>query len=231
MPVAHYKDLCIDAVDPHRLGRFWAAALHLDPQELDDGDVRLTGPTPAHTVWVNKVPEPVTVKQRAHIDIWAGSVGEIEALGATVVDRDSFAWVVMKDPEGGELCVFTDESKRGLYEINVDTGEDHGAVASWWGQLLGGHVRHEKQRIEFSYVEDVPGLPFEYLTFAPVPEPKTVKNRIHIDVTTPDLEAVVAVGATILRPQDADHIEGGIGWAVMADPAGNEFCAFVRSEG
>src|SRR4051794_36217316 len=232
MPLATYKDLCIDAVDPDVLGRFWAAALHLDLEALDDGDVRLHGPTSAHTVWVNKVPEPVTVKQRAHLDVWAGSVEEIEALGATVVDRGSFPWVVMKDPEGGELCVFTtdDESRRGLYEINIDTGEDHKSLAAWWGELLGGRVKHEKQRIEFSSVEDVPGLPIDFITFAPVPEPKTVKNRIHVDVTTSDVDALVAAGATVLRPQDADQIEGGIGWTVMADPGGNEFCAFVRAE-
>src|SRR3954468_1718653 len=155
MPLATYKDLCIDAVDPQALGRFWAAALHLDFEALDDGDARLTGPTPAHSVWVNKVPEPVTVKQRVHIDVWAETVEEIEALGATVVDRDSFTWVVMRDPEGGELCVFTDASKRGLYEINIDTGEDHESIADWWGEVLGGRVEHEKQRIEFSYLEDV----------------------------------------------------------------------------
>jgi hypothetical protein len=226
MPLARYKDLCIDAVDPHRLGGFWAAALHLDYEPLDDGDARLTGPTPAHTVWVNRVPEPVTVKQRMHIDIWAGSVEEIAALGATVVDRDSFKWVVMKDPEGGELCVFTDESKRGLYEVNIDTGEDHRSIADWWADLLGGRVSHERQRIEYSWVDEVPDLPFEGIVFAPVPEPKTVKNRIHMDVMTSDLDGLVAAGATVIRPQDDE-----ISWTVMADPAGNEFCAFVRTEG
>ena len=55
-----------------------------------------------------------------------------------------------------------------------------------------------------------------------MPEPKTAKNRIHLDVTTPDLDALVAVGAVVLRPQDQE-----IGWTVLADPDGNEFCAFV----
>ena len=59
---------------------------------------------------------------------------------------------------------------------------------------------------------------------------RTGKNRIHLDVTTPDLDALVAAGATILRPQDADHVGGGIGWTVMADPDGNEFCAFLRAD-
>ena len=54
-----------------------------------------------------------------------------------------------------------------------------------------------------------------------MPEPKTGKNRVHLDVTTPDLAALVAAGATVLRPRDQE-----IRWTVLADPDGNEFCAF-----
>ena len=58
--------------------------------------------------------------------------------------------------------------------------------------------------------------------FNTVPEPKTVKNRIHWDVTTPDVQLLVDAGATLLRPRDEE-----ISWSVLADPDGNEFCAFV----
>jgi hypothetical protein len=60
------------------------------------------------------------------------------------------------------------------------------------------------------------------LVFVPVPEPKTVKNRIHIDVTTPDVQLLVDAGARLLRAQDEE-----ISWSVLADPDGNEFCAFI----
>ena len=56
----------------------------------------------------------------------------------------------------------------------------------------------------YSYVDQVPGAPFDSLDFVPVPEPKTVKNRIHLDVTTADVDALVAAGATVLRAQDDD---------------------------
>src|SRR5688500_19667536 len=104
MALATYKDLCIDAVDATTIGRFWAGALRLELELHDDGDAKLTGPTPAHTVWINTVPEPVTVKQRLHLDIRAHSVDDVVALGGVVVDAESFPWTVMKDPEGGELC-------------------------------------------------------------------------------------------------------------------------------
>ena len=58
--------------------------------------------------------------------------------------------------------------------------------------------------------------------FVPVPEPKTVKNRIHWDVDTADVGQLVAAGATVLRERDDE-----IGWTVLADPEGNEFCAFT----
>ena len=51
-----------------------------------------------------------------------------------------------------------------------------------------------------------------------VPEAKVVKNRVHLDLYVPDIDALVALGATVL----ASHDE----WSVLGDPEGNEFCAF-----
>nr|WP_197429713.1 VOC family protein [Auraticoccus cholistanensis] len=53
-----------------------------------------------------------------------------------------------------------------------------------------------------------------------VPEPKTVKNRVHLDLLAADLEAetarLVGLGATVQQRLD--------GWTVLTDPQGNEFC-------
>ena len=224
MGIARYKALCIDAVDVDSMGRFWAGALRLAPERVPSGGVRLTGRTPGDTVWVNPVPEPVSVKQRVHIDFRADSVAEVERLGATVVDADSFPWTVMRDPEGGELCVFPTgpESGPGLYELVVDC-EDPVRIATWWSDVLGAR-RDDDDEHGFSWVERIPGCPLESIVFVPVPEPKTVKNRIHIDVTTFDVEALVGDGATLLRAKNDE-----IGWHVLADPEGNEFCAFVQA--
>ena len=53
-----------------------------------------------------------------------------------------------------------------------------------------------------------------------VPEPKTAKNRVHLDVHVAGLDEVRALGASDVAAQA--H------WTVMADPEGQEFCAFVR---
>jgi catechol 2,3-dioxygenase-like lactoylglutathione lyase family enzyme len=65
-----------------------------------------------------------------------------------------------------------------------------------------------------------------------VPEPKSGKNRVHIDVSVPDPDAeaerLTRLGATVLR---AD-MRGPFGehWIVMADPEGNEFDLQAESE-
>ena len=59
-----------------------------------------------------------------------------------------------------------------------------------------------------------------------VPEDKHGKNRLHLDLRTPDLGAEVerlrALGARVLTPQPV--VEGGWTWHVLADPEGNELC-------
>lgn len=67
------------------------------------------------------------------------------------------------------------------------------------------------------------------LLFLKVPEPKTSKNRVHLDIAVADREAHVALliqnGATEIETRS----EFGSTWTVMTDPEGNEFCvtAFV----
>ena len=55
----------------------------------------------------------------------------------------------------------------------------------------------------------------------PVPEPKSVKNRMHLDVTG-DKSELIRLGAALVRARD-DEIE----WDILADPEGNEFCVFA----
>jgi hypothetical protein len=217
VPPAVYKDLCVDARDPLLLGRFWAAALGLEAADTGDGDAVLRGPTTQHTVWVNRVPEPKTVKNRMHLDVHAGSVRELLDLGATVIEEFP-RWTVMADPEGGEFCAFVREEPPAyrLYEVVLDAA-DHRAVGRWWADLLGGRLIDEDKG--FVSIADIPDAPFEYLDVGTVPEPKTAKNRLHLDVVG-EVAEIVAHGATVL----AEHPR----WTVMADPEGNEFCAFSR---
>ena len=224
MPLARYKDLCIDAVDDDRMQSFWSGALGLAVEHYDNGQEQLVGATPQHGVWICQVPEPRTVKQRVHIDVHATSVEEVERLGAVRLSAEGeFGWTVMADPEGGELCVFVRDQidDYRLYEVGVDA-VDPGPIAHWWAEVIGGQAVDEESG--FSYLHEIPGVPFESFDFARVPEPKTVKNRIHWDVEAADVQPLLDHGATLLREPDDE-----IGWHVLADPEGNEFCCFTET--
>src|SRR5215475_14399917 len=223
MPIAQFKDLCLDAGDPARLGAFWAAVLDGAWEAKDDGDGLLTGPTPQHTIWVNRVPEAKTIKHRVHLDIYAADLAGLEALGATIMEpRDgTSAWTVMADPEGGEFCAFlrSEIPAERLHGLVVDSA-DPGAQAQWWAGVYGVGVTDNDG---WSTLEGVPGMPITTMDFVPVPEPKTGKNRVHWDVMVSGVAPLVEAGATVLREPDVN-----IGWHVMADPEGNEFCAFTQ---
>ena len=218
-PIARFKDLSIDAVDPLLLGPFWAAALGLEIERRDADMVQLRGPTPQSDVWLMRPRArdgQAASAPRRHV----ADVADLLGLGATPLDLDSFQWKVLRDPEGGELCAFPRAvvPERRLYEVVVDA-HDTRAQAAWWAEVLGGRL---EEGGDGESVEAIPGAPFEFLVFEPVPEPKTVKNRIHWDVTTADVGLLTAYGAQVVRSPDDEVV-----WTVLADPEGNEFCAFV----
>ena len=230
MALATYKDLCIDVADAPALAGFWAPLLGWQAHVHDDGDASLRradgrGDGGGEVmVWVNRVPEPVTVKNRLHLDLNATSLEPALAGGAVVVD-DTQRWTVMRDPDGQLFCVFVRDEpvERPFYELVWDvTGglDECRQLADWWARAFGIAAEHDS---ESSWLEHVPGAPFEVMDFGPVPEAKTTKNRVHIDVTTADVGDLLAAGATRLRRKGEDNLR----WDVLADPAGNEFCAFT----
>ena len=226
MALATYQALCIDVTDARVEGAFWSTMLGWRLELHDDGDAHLRDADDRIQVWLNQVPEPKTVKNRVHIDVHAESVERATAHGARVVNEQE-RWTTLADPEGHELCVFVRKEPiaHRAYELGWDCAEGARAshdIAAWWAEVLGG-VAVDHGEHHFSWIEQIPDCPWESFDWGGVPEPKTVKNRLHIDVTTDDLDALVAHGATVLRPKGDD----GLRWTVLADPDGNEFCAFT----
>lgn len=226
MALVIWRNLCIDAHDVPTVAAFWARVLEWEAGPIDDdGDVTVSGDGPGESIVVVAVPEPRTVKQRVHLDLRAESLQRFSSLDQ-LSEVGEFPWTVFADPERGELCVFTYETPpvQRLKDVVIDA-VDPAAISQWWSDVLGGTLTHSEHG--YSHLDDIAGSTLESMDFVPVPEAKTVKNRIHWDV---DLTAgatvddLVAAGATILRPADEE-----IGWTVMADPEGNEFCVFSRS--
>ena len=91
-------------------------------------------------------------------------------------------------------------------------------VATFWAGALG----HEVEVFEDGDAA-VSGPNFPKIWIDAVPEPKVVKNRVHLDLRVPDVAALVGLGATIL----AEHER----WTVLGDPEGNELCAFPDHHG
>jgi hypothetical protein len=62
-----------------------------------------------------------------------------------------------------------------------------------------------------------------------VPEPKTVKNRVHIDLATTSAAHQADLVARLrgLGATPADVGQGDVPWTVLADPEGNEFCVLT----
>jgi catechol 2,3-dioxygenase-like lactoylglutathione lyase family enzyme len=222
-PLVTWQALCLDASDQPRLAEFWAAALGLRPDS--DDPTHLVGEAEGTHLWVGAVPEARTAKNRVHLDVEVGDVDGLRSLGATVLREpdDEIFWTIMADPEGGEFCAFVRPARGSLpgrlYEVVVDSADPH-AQAAWWGALLGLEPEHAPKE-HYAALESGGRLPFDYLCFVPVPEPKTAKNRVHWDVVA-DVALLTERGATVLREPDDE-----ISWTVLADPEGNEFCAFA----
>jgi len=210
--------------DSPRLGEFWAAVIggRLESREGDlAGDVVVDG-LEGGGIAMCAVPEAKSVKHRVHLDVYTAAVADLEALGAAVLipaEESGFRWTVMADPEGGEFCAFVRPREElpafRLHGVGVDCADPE-RVAAWWGERFGVTPKgyHDEPWWTLEHVTNDPVLTFD---FAPVPEPKTVKNRVHWDVfgEVADFEAA---GATVLAVQQR--------WTVMADIEGNEFCVF-----
>ncbi|PZS34380.1 MAG: glyoxalase [Pseudonocardiales bacterium] len=104
-----------------------------------------------------------------------------------------------------------------LSVVAVDCAEPL-ALAGFWAALLGGTVEPDA-----SGDATVHGPEGTTIDFGRVPEGKTVKNRVHLDLRCTEFDDAVDIalrlGATL-----ADDIYAGGSWQVLRDPEGNEFC-------
>jgi predicted enzyme related to lactoylglutathione lyase len=115
-----------------------------------------------------------------------------------------------------------------LHHIVIDT-HDLPGLARFWTQALGWRVLSERdQEIVIGTGENAP----VGICFMPVSDVKTVKNRVHLDLTTSaadrdaEIERLLALGA-----QRVDIGQTGQeSWTVLADPEGNEFCVIRPKE-
>jgi hypothetical protein len=133
------------------------------------------------------------------------------------------------------------------FQVTLDATNPH-ALADWWAELLGwavepGDEAFIRRMIAEGYANESETMTYrgalvwavgaaiirpdgQRFLFQRVPEAKTVKNRMHLDVRVgaeradEQVAAAVARGATVLHTGR----QGPHGWTTLADPEGNEFC-------
>ncbi|MGV9854117.1 VOC family protein [Streptomyces sp. NPDC003442] len=109
--------------------------------------------------------------------------------------------------------------------ITFDARDPH-ALARFWSRLTGYPLEDSDPDGEWALLgPGQPGVPG--LLFLRVPDAKTVKNRVHLDIQPPsgtrdaEVERLTGLGARVV---DDRRTEDGLGWVVMSDTEGNEFC-------
>ena len=126
--MARLHDIVVDCAHPASLARFWAAVLDgydvapYDDAELerlramgidspeDDPTVLVEGPAGSPRLWLQKVPEPKSTKNRVHLDLacddFAAELDRLRGLGARHANHQGHeSLVVLLDPEGNEFCL------------------------------------------------------------------------------------------------------------------------------
>ncbi|MEU1515898.1 VOC family protein [Streptomyces sp. NPDC005811] len=108
-----------------------------------------------------------------------------------------------------------------IRHVTIDCSDAY-AVASFWSEVLGRPLHEDDKPGDDEVLIQGPGL-----LFVTVPETKTIKNRVHLDLEPQDrtrdeeVERLLALGATLVADRRRPD---GTGWALLADPEGNEFC-------
>ncbi|MGC4897246.1 VOC family protein [Micromonospora sp. DT31] len=114
-----------------------------------------------------------------------------------------------------------------LVQINMKA-HDEVALGGFWAKVLGWGIASEAPG-----VTNLEPVGFDYPDPSAVcvdlvvsTEPKTAKNRVHVDLatTSADHHAQVVARLTALGATPADVGQGDVPWTVLTDPEGNEFC-------
>jgi predicted enzyme related to lactoylglutathione lyase len=100
-------------------------------------------------------------------------------------------------------------------------------VAAFWGAVTGYALEEVPDPGNHYWVASPSEGGWPRLVFVTVPEPKVIKNRVHLDMLPnerdqhAEVDRLVGLGASVV--DDRRDLSPG-GWVVLADPEGNEFC-------
>jgi catechol 2,3-dioxygenase-like lactoylglutathione lyase family enzyme len=236
---AHLVALCFDAHDPHGLARFWAGVLGWEPvEDPQDGFALLPGDDTGFRLRFLLSHERKAGQNNMHFDLTSPSLeGQQETvaraleLGGRHIDigqRPDEDHVVLADPEGNEFCVIEPGNKflADCGFIGAVSGDGSQDTGYFWSKALGWPLVWDQD--EETAIRSPHGGP--KITWGGPPlMPKTGKDRLHFDLAPPadgdqqaEVDRLISLGATRV-----DIGQGEVGWVVMADPDGHEFCVLT----
>jgi catechol-2,3-dioxygenase len=110
-----------------------------------------------------------------------------------------------------------------LTEVLIDCADAERLAAFWCAVLDWEVIERSEGDVEIGDGTSKPTIVFEL-----VPERKSVKNRIHLDLKAVDGDQAAEVERIIvLGAERVDVGQGDVSWVVLADPEGNEFCVLA----
>ncbi len=231
--------LTFDAHDPAGLGRFWSGVLGRELVEDADGGVRVL-PSDDKQFPLRFVPsqEEKRGPNQMHFDLTSPeaedqqkTVARALELGARHIDVGQLpeeGHVVLADPEGNEFCVIEADNNflADTDLVGALSSDGSQAVGYFWSEALGWPLvwdQDEETAIQAPYGGS------KITWGGPPVAPKLGKNRLHLDIAPladgdqqAEVERLESLGATRI-----DIGQGDVGWVVMADPDGNEFCVLT----
>ena len=233
---AHLVALVFDANDPPRLAPFWAGVLGREMVDDPDGGIAiLPSDDTGFRIEFFPTQEPKAGLNQMHLHVTSTSLDDQQAtvaralgLGGRHLDlgqRPEEGHVVLADPEGNEFDVIEPGNSflagcGFLAEVACDGTQE---VGYFWSEALGWPLVWDQDQ-ETAIQSPAGGTKIAW--GGPPVQPKTGKNRLHLDLAPTadgdqqaEVERLVALGATRV-----DIGQGDVSWVVMADPGGNEFC-------
>ena len=228
--------LCFDANDPLRLARFWQGVLGFElVKDQLDGVTLLPNDDTGFRLRFLETEQPKRAKNQMHFDLTSTSLEDQQrtvdralTLGARHIDvgqRPEDPHVVLADPEGNEFCVIEPDNNflADCGFIGALACDGSQEVGYFWSRALDWPLVWDQN--QETAIRSPSGGP-KVTWGGPPLTPKIGKNRLHFDLVAPDpgseltdVERLISLGAT-----RTDIGQGDVGWVVMADPDGNEFC-------
>lgn len=223
---ATYRDLWLEAGDPHRVAAFWAAVLGMDLEPFGQGGYLLASAQPERSVYVVPSSPGSLTGFRLHVDLAEDDLVQVRQLVDSATDHDDDEpWLELSGPEDSELrCFPTVEPPADRRYEMVLAAERPTRAARWWARVFGA-VHESAAGGDYAWVSQIPGAPFETLLFTRE-MPYNSYQRARMRLTTIDMPGLIRYGAAMVageHPVTDRGIDARLPTHVMRCAEGIEF--------